>query len=89
MPKVNKPNSNSPRRRADGSRIPTFFGQHHAEISAILKGQRPYKDTRALLAWDAQVRGFAHCLSNDNPKFDTDRFFRECGGLPTYDEEAA
>lgn len=77
-----------PTRLDDGSKMPTFFGQHHGAIAAILQGQRPYGDERALLAWDAQVRGFAHCLANDNALFDTNRFFRECGGLPTHKEEA-
>lgn len=83
----------TPRKRQtrmdDGSKMPAFFGQHHGAIAAILQGQRPFGDLRAELAWDAQVRGFAHCLALDNRLFDSERFFRECGGLPTQQEEAA
>jgi hypothetical protein len=75
-----------PTRQEDGSKMPIFYGPHHQALAGILKGQRPYKDPRAEMAWDAQVRGFAHCLSLDNALFDTDRFFRECGGLPTHKE---
>jgi hypothetical protein len=78
-----------PTRADDGSKLPTFYGPHHGAIGAILRGQRPHQDLRADLAWDAQVRGFAHCLALDNRLFDSERFFRECGGLPTQQEKAA
>lgn len=74
-------------RLEDGSKMPLFFGPHHQAISKILEGQKPFGDVRALLAWDFQVRSFAHCLALDNRLFDKERFYRECGGLPTQAEE--
>lgn len=78
-----------PTRNEFGERLPTFIGAHHQAIAEILKGQRPYGDARAELAWDSQVRGFAHCLGLDNKLFDPERFFKACGGLPTHKEGAA
>jgi len=71
------------RRLADGSRMPTFFAQHHQALADIMKAQRPFGDVRADLAWDAQVRALAHALAHDNVRFDTERFLKEAGPLPT------
>lgn len=55
-----------------------FNRRHYRKIAEALAGVRPYQIGLVREEWDAVCRAFIRTFSEDNPRFDRERFLVWC-----------
>jgi hypothetical protein len=65
--------------------------KHFIEIAKAFKDERPGRnwDLNKLVMWNQLVVAMCAVFARENPRFDTVRFIKACGGLFDMDQRAA